>query len=145
MSNEIQALFESSKFAEDGRFLQKEDAVYFYMEYFNSPEYILTGISTKKKYMELLPEGNTADKISGSCLGYDIIGWDSGSYNFHSFLCNRLNKKFSGLRFNSCGLLDEQFSAVEKMALSIHGMGEPVSWFPVAVHKIDTERKDKIK
>lgn len=140
MSGEITALLENGLFEQDGKFLHKENAVYFYKEYFHAPEYIPVCVSTKDKYTKLLDcklpaERNTAEEINGSCIGYDIIGWDICC--FHSFLCNDLEKRFSGLRFNSYGLLNEPYCTAEKMALSIQGMGESVNWIPVVLHKIE--------
>ena len=139
MSDEITELLNENLFATDGRFLHKENAVYFYKEYFNDPEHILVSVCVKDEYIKLLGddfkiEKNLADEIDGETIGYDIIGWDVSA--FHSFLCSGLEKQFPDVRFNLYGLLDETYYKTEQMSFSIQGMGEPVDWIPVILHKI---------
>ena len=140
MSHEITTLLNKGLFATDGRFLRKEDALYFYKEYFNDSKHILVSVCVKDEYINLLGDGFNIEKISvneidGNIIGYDIIGWDISG--FHSFLCNGLQKQFPDVKFNSYGLLDETYCKTEQMSYSIQGMGEPVDWIPVILHKIE--------
>lgn len=140
MSEEITGLLNECLFATDGRFLRKENALYFYKEYFNDSKHILVSVCTKDEYIELLGddffiEKNSVNEIDENIIGYDIIGWDVAG--FHSFLCNGLQKRFPEVNFNSYGLLDETYSKTEQMSLSIQGMGEPVDWIPVIIHKVE--------
>lgn len=142
MSEEINSLFEEHLFTTDGRFLHKENAMYFYKEYFNDSSHILVSVCTKDKYIKSLGEKFKIEKvfideIDENLMGCDIIGWDVDGFGFHSFLCNRLEKQFSDVTFNSYGLMDETYSKTEQMSLSIQGMGEPVDWIPVILHKIE--------
>lgn len=142
MSEEIMGLFIEDLFDEDGRFLRKENALYFYKEYFNDSKHILVSVCAKEEYIKLLGddfniEKNPVNEIDGNIIGYDIIGWERGSRSFHSFLCNSLEKQFPDVKFNSYGLLDETYCKTEQMSLSIQGMGEPVDWIPVILHKIE--------
>ena len=139
MSEEITDLFNKYLFAADGRFLHKEDALYFYKEYFNDSKHILVSVCTKDEYIKLLGdnfnlENNSVNEMDGDLIGCDIIGWDISS--FHSFLCNGLEKQFLDVKFNSYGILDETYCKTEQMSFSIQGMGEPVDWIPVILHKI---------
>lgn len=140
MSEEITSLLDKSLFFTDGRFLRKENALFFYKEYFNDPKYILVSVCAKDKYIKLLGddfniEKNSADEIDGELIGCDIIGWDVSA--FHSFFCSGLEKQFSDVKFNSYGLLDEPYCKAEQMSFSIQSMGEPVDWIPVELHKIE--------
>ena len=140
MSEEITDLFNEGLFATDGRFLRKENALYFYREYFNDPKHILVSACVKEEYIKLLGddfniEKNPVNEIDGNIIGYDIIVWDISG--FHSFLCNSLEKRFPNVKFNSYGLLDETYYKTEQMSFSIQGMGEPVDWIPVILHKIE--------
>ena len=139
MSDEIIDLLNENLFSTDGRFLRKEDALYFYKEYFNDSKHILVSVSAKDEHIKLLGdkfniEKNSVNEIDGEIIGYEIIGWDISG--FHSFLCNSLDKEFSDIKFNSYGLLDETYSKTEQMSFSIQGMGEPVDWIPVVLHKV---------
>ena len=94
----------------------------------------------KDEYIKLLGddfniEKNSVSEIDGNILGCDIIGWDISG--FHSFLCNGLEKQFLDVKFNSYGLLDETYCKAEQMSIRIQGMGEPVDWMPVILHKIE--------
>ena len=140
MSKEITGLLNESLFATDGRFLRKENALHFYKKYFNDSKHILVSVCAKDEYIMLLGdnfhiEKNSVNEIDGNIIGYDIIGWDISG--FHSFLCNGLQKQFPEVKFNSYGLLDETYSKTEQMSLSIQGMGEPVDWIPVILHKVE--------
>lgn len=140
MSEEITDLLEEGLFDTDGRFLRKENALYFYKEYFNDSKHIFVSVCAKEEYIKLLGddfniEKNPVNEMDGNIIGYDIIGWDIA--NFHSFLCNSLEKQFLDVKFNSYGLLDETYSKIEQMSFSIQGMGEPVDWIPVILHKIE--------
>ena len=104
MSHEITTLLNKGLFATDVRFLRKEDALYFYKEYFNDSKHILVSVCAKDEYIELLGddfkiEKKSVNEIDGSIIGYDIIGWDISG--FHSFLCNGLQKQFLDVKFNS--------------------------------------------
>lgn len=139
MSGEITNLLNEGLYTTDGRFLRKENAVHFYKEYFYDPKYILVSVSTKVKYSDLLGdkfriEKDLVNEIDGDRIGCDIIGWDISV--FHSFLCNGLEKEFPAVKFNSYGLLNEKYCEAEQMALKIQGMGEPVNWIPVILHKV---------
>lgn len=140
MSEEITDLLKECLYDTDGRFLRKENALYFYKEYFNDSKHILVSVCAKEEYIKLLGddfniEKNPVNEMDGNLIGYDIIGWDISS--FHSFLCNSLQKQFLDVKFNSYGLLDETYSKTEQMSFSIQGMGEPVDWIPVILHKIE--------
>ena len=140
MSEEITDLLNKCLFATDGRFVRKENALYFYNEYFNDSKHILVSVCSKEEYIKLLGddfniEKNSASETDKNIIGYDIIGWDDGG--FHSFLCNGLQKRFPDVKFNSYGLLDESFCKTEQMSFSIQGMGEPVNWLPVMLQKIE--------
>lgn len=140
MSKEISDILETGSYDTDGRFLCKQDAIYFYKKYFDNKNYIPVSVSTKDKYIDLFEETFRIEKIlpaktDKENIGCDIIGRDISC--FHSFLCNSLNDKFPDIRFNSYGLLDLQFCEAEQMSLKIKNMGEPVEWIPVILHRIE--------
>ena len=64
-------------------------------------------------------------------LGCDIIGWDISG--FHSFLCNSLQENYPNLWFSKYGLINEDYSVAEDIAMEIQGKGEPVEWIPVEI------------
>ncbi|WP_455530031.1 hypothetical protein [Ruminococcus sp.] len=139
MSGEIGDLFSQNLFDTDGSFLRKKDAVYFYKKYFAAYDCTLIAVSTMERYSEL-SSGNfdhqeyESGEAEGEFIGCDIIGWDISG--FHSFLCNSLHEEFDEISFNKYGLLDESFEKAEQMAEKIQGMGEPVDWIPVMIHKL---------
>lgn len=138
MSSEITNLCSDEKYIPDGRFLNISDAKYFYKKYFDNPQHILVSVITKSCYLNALDENFKMGKImhdgKGELIGCDIIGWDISG--FHSFLCNSLRDKFEHIKFNSYGLLDIKYIAVEEMAFKIKGMGEPVDWIPVMIRRV---------
>ena len=137
MSAEINKLFEDNLFDRDGRFLRKDDALYFFNEYFNDAEHMIISISSEAVYLPYL-EGITIleEQSAGNVLlGNDILGWDHIG-TFHSFLCNSLQDEFPDIRFNRYGLIAADFEVVAKMTEKIQGRGEPVDWLPVAVHSL---------
>ncbi|SEK20276.1 hypothetical protein [Ruminococcus albus] len=142
MSAEINALMEKNLFFSDGRFLRREDALHFYKEYFDSEKYILISVCAEKEFREYLDDSFILDSVIGAVntdetIGCDIIGWDF--YNFHSFLCNSLQKDISGVKFNSYCLIENSYEETKRMAESIQGRGEPVDWLPVIVRKVKVE------
>lgn len=136
MSEEINRLFNNNLFSIDGRFLIFDDAKYFFDTYFNSGDYKLIAARMATKYKELLCDDFA---MNNECtyenlykqLGCDIIGWDISG--FHSFLCNSLQENYPTLRFNKYGLINEDYSVVEDIAMEIQGQGEPVEWIPVEI------------
>lgn len=140
MSEEISDLLHEGLFDTDGRFLRKENALYFYKEYFNDSKHILVSVCAKDEYIKMLGndfniENNPINELEENIIGCDILGWDISG--FHSFLCNRLEKQFIDIKFNLYGLLDETYCKTEQMSFCIQGMGEPVDWIPVMLHKIE--------
>lgn len=140
MSEEITDLLHKCLFTADGRFLRKENALYFYKEYFNNLKHILVSVCAKDEYIKMLGddfkiENEPVNEIEENLIGCDIIGRDISG--FHSFLCNSLEKRFIDVKFNSYGLLNETYCKTEQMSLDIQGMGEPVDWIPVMLHKIE--------
>ena len=139
MSGEIWELFSQELFDMDGRFLRKKDAVYFYKKYFASYDCTLVAVSTKERYSAFSSDNSDQREYErledeGGFIGCDLIGWDISG--FHSFLCNSLHEEFDDISFNKYGLLDESFEKAEQMAEKIQGMGEPVDWIPVMIHKL---------
>lgn len=139
MSQKITKLFSDEKFFTDGRFLNVKDAQYFHKKYFLDSQYILVSVIIKSCYLNALGkdfkiEEEAAGNDEKGLLGCDIIGWDISG--FHSFLCNSLHEKYENIKFNSFGLLDMEYTDVEKMTLKIQGMGEPVVWVPVIIKKV---------
>lgn len=136
MSEEINRLFNNHLFFIDGRFLRFDDAKYFFDTYFNSGDYKLIVARMATKYKELLCDDFA---MNNECayenlyehLGCDIIGWDISG--FHSFLCNSLQENYPNLRFNKYGLINEDYSVAEDIAMEIQGKGEPVEWIPVEI------------
>lgn len=74
--------------------------------------------------------------IRGKLLGYEVLGFDSGT--FHSYLCNGLEKNYHkhfGFQLNAAGFLDSLEQA-EKFChyTNDDDLGaEPVLWLPWAV------------
>lgn len=139
MSAEISELLDEGLFCTDGRFLNKEDALHFYKEYFNGEEYRLVAVRMDHKYYEKICDDLEINKYAlvdklGENLGCDIVGWDISG--FHSFLCNSLNKGFTDIRFNSYGLIDDEYTVAEEIATKIQGQGEPVEWIPIEYHYV---------
>lgn len=140
MSEKANSLFEKDLLGMDGRILRREDALYFYREYFGAPEFMLVSVSTEEKYLadnEQFPYEKIIPDENDELIGCDIIGWDISS--FHSFLCNSLHKEFPDARFTEYGLLDEEYEKAALMARKIQGMGEPVNWMPVMIQRVSTE------
>lgn len=136
MSAEITKLQGDGLFDHGGRFLRKEDALYFYNEYFNDADHMLISVSTEAEFMPYLEEITIYDDqcAGDDFLGHEIIGWDY--LGFHSFFCNKLQDEFPDIRYTRKGLIDADFDTVAKMADKIQGMGEPVDWVPVAIHRV---------
>lgn len=129
---------------EDGRFVNLEVARYFYHSYFSGENCMLVSLSTKEKYFEILRKElterytDTDSLVTGAVdqnklLGFDILGWDISS--FHTFLCNQLQERLSGVRFNTYGLLDHTFDETAAFSDQIRGQGEPVVWLPCRLGK----------
>lgn len=129
---------------EDGRFVDLEDARNFYHSYFSGENCMLVSLSTKEKYFEILRKElterytDTDSLVTGAVdqnnlLGFDILGWDISG--FHTFLCNHLQERLSGVRFNSYGLLDHTFEETAVFSDQIQGQGEPVVWIPCRIGK----------
>lgn len=132
----------------DGRFTHFLDARRFYEEYFSKGNCIIVSLSTTERYFDILKGeltgGNCAiisdgtdcaeeDGPEDKLLGFDILGWDIG--NFHSFLCNDLQKMLPTARFNRYGLLENTFDETSAFADHIQGQGEPVLWIPCRIGK----------
>ena len=136
MSGEINELFRKKMFFEDGRFLRKEDALYFYHKYYDDSDHMLISVSTLPAYRSSLGNAIISEDQDeeGEYLGNDLIGWEFSG--FHSFLCNSLQEEFPQIEFNNYGLINDAFEVVIKMAEQIQGMGEPVDWIPVKIHRL---------
>ena len=137
MSEEINGLYNSGLFFEDGRFARIEDALYFFNTYFRDQDLILISVSSRLDYLKTYEDikyyGN--DDMEGfDAIGMDILGWDNCS--FHSFLCNSLQDEFPDIRFNKYGFIETDYETAALIASKIQGKGEPVDWFPVAVYRI---------
>ena len=68
------------------------------------------------------------------------MGYECGS--FHSWLCNALYKDVEEsyeLKFNSFGLLENDWEEVCAMTAAIQGIGEPVVWTPCVVRRYAAE------
>lgn len=137
-SKDANQLFSSRKLDVDGRFSCLSVARRFYDNYFFGSTYKLVSIATCDKYLEILTQEmkNSNASISGETdenlsLGCDILGWDISG--FHSFLCNSLQDDLPATRFNSFGLLENNFEEVVQLASQIEGLGEPVEWIPCRV------------
>ena len=140
LSLKLRELFENGLFCSDGRFMRREDAVYFYTRLFKKHDCTLVAVSTDKEYASLAGDKDFSDKYEKystdmEVIGCDVIGWDISV--FHSFLCNSLHKRFDGLKFSRYGLLDADLSAAKNIASEIQGKGEPVDWIPVEICKPD--------
>lgn len=78
----------------------------------------------------------TDEPESGEVLGFDIVGYECGS--FHSWLCNALHEDVEGshsLRFNRYGLLENAWEEACAIAGAIQGIGEPVVWTPCVIRR----------
>lgn len=136
MSNEINDLFNAGLYLFDGRFLDYNDAKYFFDTYFDRPDYSLIAAVLDEKYLDAVKDDIPIckdDHLEGSYkhIGCDIIGWDFTG--FHSFLCNSIHEDYPYLHFNEYGLVDEKYSDVEVIAEKIQGQGDLVDWFPVMI------------
>ena len=77
-------------------------------------------------------------------LGYDILGWDNLSTSFHSYLCNGFEKNVSekySILINEYGLLQNPYTQVKEFSNYIDDKeGEPVLWFPFALHEYSVDK-----
>lgn len=144
-------LFDAGQLDVDHRFLRLSDALELCAAYFSALPCVVVSISTTPDHFDLLASelGRTAAShtlpsgqvIPGSChgllsgtpaggawIGNDILGWDIGLP--HSLLCNGLQDELPTARFNSLGLLKNDFAETARFAAGIQGMGEPVEWVP---------------
>lgn len=143
LKKDVADIFQKHLIEVDSRFVNLEQAEYFYRKYFNNSGCMLVSVSVGKKYQEILEEeitfsGNNNCPVSWKdydnaqeVLGCDIVGWDVSG--FHSFLCNYLHLKLPEVRFNSFGLIDNQYEETETFAKRIEGQGEPVIWIPCQI------------
>jgi hypothetical protein len=82
-------------------------------------------------------EAITRPAPGGQPLGFDVLGWDTGS--FHSYLCNGLESEFDkllGVRPNAHGFYDGEADArrCAEHASSESTRAEPGLWLPWFVH-----------
>ena len=156
MKETISELFYNKRLDVDGRFLNLKDAQEFKNSFLSDiPQTKIIGISIAepqkddfKKDIETSYTNPTpsitidpatslqALQTGGTFLGHDILGWDTG--HFHTYHCNGLHQDIAenfSVSLNKNGLLDNPHSDIAKFAKFIENMGEPVSWFPFAVHE----------
>ncbi len=127
-----------SRLACDGRFSSLSDARRFYDSFFAKGDCILVSVSAEEKYFKFLcgEMQENGCELTGcadenALLGYDILGWDTGS--FHTFLCNSLQEMLPAAVFNGYGLLENSYDEVLAFAEAVQGYGEPVEWVPCRI------------
>jgi len=146
MEREVSGLFQERRIDTDCRFTVLSDAVNFYQRYLKGRINVrIVSISTPRRYVaSLLDEAlwgqNAAvssEEITGTLIGGEILGFDYGS--FHSYLCNGLEKELQKIFHVSfspkTGLIQNDFTELERFAEHIQGMGEPVDWIPVLIRE----------
>jgi len=154
MKETISELFDNKSLDVDGRFLNLKDAQEFKNSFLsNIPQTKIVGISIAEpqkgdfkkdietSYPKQIPSTNIdpdmqALQTGGTFLGHDILGWDTG--HFHTYHCNGLHQDIAenfSTTLNKYGLLDNPHCDVAEFAKFIEDMGEPVTWFPFAVHE----------
>lgn len=89
LKKDVADIFQKHLIEMDSRFVNLEQAEYFYRKYFNNSGCMLVSVSVGKKYPEV--------------------------------------------RFNSFGLIDNQYEETETFAKRIEGQGEPVIWIPCQI------------
>lgn len=151
MKETVSFLFQEHKLDHDSRFAKFTDAKNFYSNYlYHLPSLQIVSISLEDAYrdsfldeikdMNNIPFPLKTNPVDGILLGYDILGWDYGS--FHTYLCNSLDKTISEkfhYSVNELGLIQNPYMQVRKFAEYIADMGEPVLWLPFAVHQHPAE------
>jgi hypothetical protein len=77
---------------------------------------------------------------NGMKLGFEILGFE-GPCNFHSHICNSLEKdlkKEIGVRFNENGFIDSLEDAIRSTKYIEDGeLGEPVPWYPCVIMRYE--------
>jgi len=142
----ILRLYDERSLDVDSRFTKLSDALLFCKKYlYNQPNIKVVSLALEKAYKDAFIEeaGKCLNatllenqKNDGDFLGYDILGWEFGS--FHTYLCNGLNQDISDkypLEVNKYGLLQNPYSQVKIFSEYIDGEGEPVMWLPFAVYE----------
>lgn len=147
MKETVSYLFCEHKLDHDSRFAELLDALNFYHKYLHYvPLLQIVSITLEDAYRDrFLDEIKDSNNIpfplkekpaGGILLGYDILGWDYGS--FHTYLCNSLEKDILEkypLEVNELGFIQNPYMQVKKFAEYIAGKGEPVLWLPFAVNQ----------
>ncbi len=138
MLGDADELFDKGLLCSDSRLIIGKTAEDFYKKHYMGKGFMLIGICTTQKYIDILKEDMPikAETPCGRPIGRDILGYDVCS--FHSFLCNSLHKDNKTARFNKYCLLDNTFEETEQIAKSIEGLGEPVDWIPFVIALSDT-------
>ena len=146
MKETVSFLFNENKLEHDSRFAELSDAKDFYNKYlYHLPSLQIVSIALEDGYRDIfvneIKDMNNiysslkATPVDGILLGYDILGWDYGS--FHTYLCNGLDKDIMEsfpLKVNELGLIQNPYMQIKKFAEYIADMGEPVVWLPFAVY-----------
>ncbi len=132
----------------DGRFRQLSDARRIRSMFHTDVPIRLIGVFGTAEDVQQLTEDGYFDGVrppdeipQGTPIGYDILGVESfgpNAFSFDCYLDNSLEQELSAqfeLQYEpQTGLLQNDFSEVQKFADSIQGMGEPVFW---RVYRID--------
>lgn len=144
LKQKVGDLFNNHMLDCDSCFKNISDALEVYQKYLkNVKSARMVGISIEEAYLDLyideLDDSNITSRqrseVFGSLLGYEILGWDYGS--FHSYLCNGLEEDIErrcDIQINHMGLIQNCYEEVEQFVKIIEGKGEPVVWLPFAIH-----------
>jgi hypothetical protein len=146
MREDVSRLFDADRLDWDGRFSERTDALAFAGRHLSRrPRVQAVSLALDEADHEafLAEVGRTLTArafghahAGGEFLGYDILGWDFSG--FHSYLCNSLHSLIARshrVLFGDNGLLRHSYPQVREFADLIAGTGEPVAWFPFAVHR----------
>lgn len=151
MSECVVDLFHKGILGANDRFNSLDAALEFCETYLNKCENMhIIGLFTTDKYINVLleqfenpeyfkkvaPDTGRRD-IKKKFMGCEIIGYDMGLDEPHSYLCNSLDKELigHGLLTGKWGLIQNGFEQVEEFAKLIQGKGEPVDWIPVMLYE----------
>lgn len=151
MSECVSELFRKGMLEVNDRFNSLDTALEFCRTYLNKCENIhIIGLFTTDKYIKVLleqfenpqyfkqivPDTGRTD-IKKRFMGCEIIGYDMGLDNPHSYLCNSLDKELigHGLLTDKWGLIQNDFEQAQEFAELIQGKGEPVDWIPVKLYE----------
>lgn len=100
----------------------------------------MTGPCARQWNGNAAPLRRRTSRNAGNSWVSTSLGYECGS--FHSWLCNALYKDVEesyGLKFNSFGLLENDWEEVCAMTAAIQGIGEPVVWTPCVVRRYAAE------